>query len=409
MVIRTLFAMLALSQAAGGGAAPDERIATVAGPVRASGTDPDDWLRLVGLDARLMIPAGDDRELLWALIALADAAGVSLRVRVDAAAGRLAPAGNHLIYPICAAAFPGSRWIGDEERNCPAAPAAAAESERLLALGVANAQERTRLAREQLGAALAASPPLTGLTRALALKARAEAAEWLSADEEPGSREHDRLMVEALNDYRALAELIPDNPGIPIAIAQALRALGAYDDAERLYRDAARRWPEAAFEAAVQWAALERQRGEYGRSLRRLDDYARSGDPQVEGMKYNYHRAWTLGAMGRDEEAVRHLDEGLRTQPDYHAAYLMRSCLQARLGRLAEALADQRLALDLLEEARTERGGWFDVQAERSRSAIALLERAIAANRSGGVALPCEDFWDHGARPRARSPLLPAG
>jgi tetratricopeptide (TPR) repeat protein len=399
---------LALSQVAPADAAVEERIVTVAETVGDWGTEPDDWFRLRGLDARLMIPRGDERETHWFAIETVSERGIALRVRLDAGAGRLAPTGDHIVYPVCSIRIAGAPSFGDEARNCPPRAAAQNDSERLLAIGVVLAQERPDRARVLLSQALAATPRLTGRARALALKARAEAARWQAEDSDPDAPDHDRLMAEALADYRGLARLVPDNAGVQIAIAQALQALGGYREAHEVFRATRRRWPQEAFEVAVQHAALYRQQGDYRRALRILDDYARGGDSQATGMKFHYHRAWTLSLLGRNEEAVRHLDEGLATQPDYSAAYLLRSCVQARLGRLQQALADQRRGLALLEDD-DEAVERLRPHIERSRAAIRALEGAIAGGRAATAGETCSNLWDRWSRPRPRSPLLGSG
>lgn len=401
-----LAAALAPAQADAGAEPPPDRIAALTGYVSNWGSDPDDWFRFSELDAKLLIPRGGEREMYWMLLEAVDRSGMSLRVRVDAAAGRLAPSGDHLVYPVCSVALATTESFGDEARNCPPVPPSGKPHERLLALGLAASQEHPEAARRLLAAALAARPALPPPARAIAHKARADAAETLAGDFEAASPEHDRLMADALADYRRIAELLPDRPAMLMGIARALRALGAYEEALQAYAEVGRLSPDHAFEVAVQSGAIYREQGDYARALAMLDDYLPAAEPQEHGMKFNYHRAWTLRLLGREEEALRHLDAGLAAQPDYASAYQMRSCVRARLGRLEPALADQRRALELLA-GMGGTNGWTREAAAQGRRAAAALEMAIADGRSDPVTGPCEEMWNRWQRPRPRSALLP--
>jgi tetratricopeptide (TPR) repeat protein len=323
--------------------------------------------------------------------------------------GRLADDGFHVIYPLCAIGAASGSWYGDTARNCPPGAATAPRAERLLALGLAQAFDHPEAARRTLAEALAA-PGLAPNGQALALRNRGNAAEVMSLDVEPASAAHDRLWADALADYRRLGALLPDRASPRSAMAGALVALGGYDEALAVYQEIRRRWPDQAFQATLDIGSLYRQRGDYRRALATLDDYARTADPaRLDGMKFHYHRAWTLVLLGRDEEALREIDRGLTTQPDYSAAFLLRSCARARLGRLAGALADQRRALELTSALFAETSAWARADLARRRAVIAVLEDAVAAQRSGPISAPCEGFWDRWSRPRTRSPLLDGG
>jgi tetratricopeptide (TPR) repeat protein len=381
------------------------RLFTVTGQVGKWGNEPDDWFRLSGLDAKLLIPAGDERERYWRLVENAWESGGALRVRVDAAAGRLAASGNHVVYPVCSISDRNVDLSAEEARNCPATTASVNESERLLALGLAMSREQPDAARRLLTLALGARPRLPSLAQAVALKERSSAAEVLADNLDPTDPEHDRLLASALADYRGLAEILPDRPAVRILIAEVLQALGGYDEAHEIFREIERRSPDDAFEVAVGTSALYRQQGDYARSLSQLDEYAAREDSEADGMRYHYHRSWTLMLLGRDEEAERQILHGIVLQPDYPPAYLLRACVRARLGRLDDALADEQLALELLgDPAAGPRPASRDF--EQASAAVQALQQAIAAGASGPVTMACDGYWDRWSRPRPRSPLL---
>jgi len=396
-------------QPTGDSAGAGGRIFEIRGQIGDWDSDGSNWFAMAGYSVRFSIPRGAERAGFWQLIEVAAERGVALRFRFDGAAGRLAEDGRHVIYPLCAiGASNGSRY-GDEARNCPLEAAAAPSAERLLALGMAQVFDHPEAARRTLAEALAAPGlPLDG--QALALRTRGYAAETMSMDFEPGSAAHDRLWADALADYRRLVALVPDRGTPRSALAGALVALGGYEEALAIYQEVRRRWPDQAFQATVDIGSLYRQRGDYRRALETLDEFARSSDaPQLEGMKFHYHRAWTLVLLGRDEEAAGEIDRGLGTQPDYASAFLLRSCARARLGRLAEALADQRRGFELTNAFSPAPSAAMRAHLARNRAVIAVLEAAVAAHRSGPIGAPCEGFWDRWSRPRARSRLLDAG
>lgn len=404
MILNAFLGLAAVATQGAASPAPvQDRIFTLSGYVSSRDEKGDAWFRLAGHEARLMLPSGAERETFWLLLEAAEERNVTFHVRVDAAAGRLVGESRRLVYPVCSIRTPTGASFGDEARNCPPRAPPEAESERLLALALAQVDEHPEQARRLLSEALAASPELPLLARAVAYKERAELTEFLSLDLAPGEAQ-DRLLADALADRRRLADLLPDRAGPQLALANAFSALGAYEEAEEVLRETGRRWPDEAFNVAVDLGALFRQQGNYRRALDMLDDYARR-NPGVDGMRYHYHRAWTLMLLGRNEEALRSVDAGLVSQPDYGSAYGLRSCLLSRLGRLDEALADQERAIELYG-LMIGQGAYSRVVIERSRSAAAALREAVAAGRRGPVSAPCWELLRLWSRPRSRSPLI---
>lgn len=367
-----------------------------------------DWVKLAELDARFTIPEGEQRETIWRVIDAASERRVAVRVRFDAVAGRLGAGNDHMVYPLCSIGVASGASFGDEAGNCPGADGATSEGERLLAVGLAQSVWRPESARRTLERALAASPPLPPRARVLALRARGQAAQHLAEDLGPDDLDFDRLWAEALADYRRALELLPDSAGPRFAVAAALVELGGYDEALAIYREIGERWPEHEFEVAVRIGAAHRNRGDYRAALQALDDYAQGQDPHGFGMKFHYHRAWTLTLLERFEEAARHVGEGLMGQPDYASAYQLRACAYARLGRLAEALEDQRRALQLLSELEVESSPGIRRVLDRVGHDVARLERAVASERNEPLAAPCEGYWDRWSHPRSRSSLIDA-
>ena len=388
--------------------APADRIVTASGYVAGIDQEAVSWFQIYDLDARLVLPAAQRQTYLEVLLASVQTS-VAVRVRFDAGAGRLGGGGTYIVYPLCSIGTDSGARFGDEERNCPPTAASAPASERLLALGLGQVQQRPGAGRELLTQALAAAPDLPAPARALAHRARGGALEALAFDEsESESAGADRLMAESLADLRRVAALRPDDAEAQLAVARALLFLGGYSEARAIYADAARRWPEQAFEIAVRMGALYRQQGDYPRALQELDDYARGEGGVVEGMKFHYHRAWTLSLLERYEEALRTIESGLSAQPDYSSAYQLRSCIRGRLGRVREALADQERALELVSALPGEQTPGVRRIIERSRTIAVALRGAVAGRPTEATAVACEGLWDRWIRPRSRSPLIDA-
>ena len=409
MIVEALIAGAALAAAPAAGPTPapqGERIFAIVDQLAGADTEEGAWFDLHATRLRLLVPPGAERVTYWDIMRASVERGFGLRVRFDAAAGRLGEGGDHVVYPLCSIGFVTGARFGDEARNCPPRPSGAPEPERLLALGLAQVQEHPEAARRTLAAALAATFELSPAALALAHRARGEAAESLSAELEPSDPAHDPLMADALADYRRVAALRPDDADDLLAVARPLLALGGYSEAQEIYLVLGRRWPDRALDVAVRIGALYRQQGDYSRALRVLDDYARTGD--TDGMKFRYHRAWTLMRLGRYEEALADIDAGMATQRDYSSAYELRSCVRGRLGQLEGALEDQERALERLEGAFAQPSAAMRTQIERSRSAVDALRRAVVAGQRGPSGIACTAGWERWETPRPRSALLPA-
>ncbi len=383
-----------------------QRIFTTLGYVGQAGTDGGAWFDLDYGEQRFRLPRTSVAEVnrYFDLLNAATERGFAVRVRYDAAAGEAGPDGPYVIYPVCSLAVGDSEPLGDERANCPPRGDSGESAEARLALGVGIALERPEAARVLLGEALS-SGSLPAHLRALAYNRRGGVAERLASRHPPASAEHDRLSVAALADYRGWVAAAPDDPEARLAVSRTLAELGGYDEAVAVLEALGRTVPERAFDVAIRTGALYRQRGDYRRALRQLDDYAARHGP-VDGMRFNYHRAWTLMMLGRDREALAAIDRGLGGQPDYSAAWLLRSCVRARLGLLADALADQEraYALMMLLPIRDDPAMAEDIG--RSRAMIETLRAAAASGRNRPVPAACEGFWDRWLQTRPRSPLL---
>lgn len=404
-----LTAQAAPAPAAPPASAPLERIATTSGYV--SGADDDALgtrIKLNDSALRFRLPrlSSDALEPYVQLLTSASQRGFAVWIRFDGTAGRADAASGTITYPICSISVGDVHPLGDEAANCPAVAPGARNASAALAEGLAAGGSHPEAAIRLLGDALS-DQRLAPSLRAIALEARANAAGALAVDQEWAGEAYDRLMVAALADDRARLAIDPDNADAHHAVARDLTDLGALDEALAIYANIARRWPDESLRVATRTGAIWRLRGDYRRALAVLDDLAaRSGRP--EGMRFAYHRAWTLVMLERYRDAIAELDIGLHTQPDYPSAYELRSCAQAQLGEIAGAIADEERALELLDTYARNREADGAESAAQARRLLTALRATRGRASAETLDLACRVPWRNWTRTRPRSALLPA-
>ena len=389
---------------------PLERIATTSGYV--SGAEDDALglrIKLNDSALRFRLPrlSPDELEPYVQLLSSAAQRGFAVSIRFDGSAGRADAASGTVTYPICSISVGDVHPLGDDAINCPAGAAVERNASAALVQGLAAGSTHPEAAIRLLGAAIA-DPGLAPSLRAVALEARAVAAGALAQNLQWASEPYDRLIAAALADDRARLAINPDDVNAHHAIAGDLGDLGAYDEALAIYANILRRWPDQALRVATRTGAIWRQRGDNRRALAVLDDLAaRSGRP--DGMRFAYHRAWTLVMLERYRDAIAELDIGLRTQPDYSSAYELRSCAHLELGELAEATGDEERALELLATLERDHVPGGSEGAARARRELAALRATRGRASAETLDLVCREPWRNWIRTRPRSALLPAG
>lgn len=409
--LRLVIAAAIAAAAATPAAAQDQgRIFSTQGNVGETGEDEAGlWFELFMTGQRFRLPRGDGRlDEYMALILAASERGFGVRVRYDGLAGVADAEAGRVLYPLCSLSVGDVAPIGDEARNCPAQQGEGAEAggANQLGQGLALARSDPEAARRLLAEALE-DRTLAAPLRALALQARGEAAEALAERETWAGEAYDRLHAEALSDYRGWFVLLPEETEAQFAIGRMLLNLGGYEDAIAVYRAIGRRWPERSYEVAIRIGAVYRQQGDNSRALRALDEWAEREGP-AQGMRFHYHRGWTLMLLERFEESVEEVGRGLESQPDYSSAYQLRSCANARLGRVADALRDQERAVELITLLARDYPEQFAESLARARTITGLLSEAATADPTEAVPAACEDIWDDYVSPRARSAQLPS-
>jgi tetratricopeptide (TPR) repeat protein len=381
-----------------------DRIASTSGYIDSAGAEDGGWFQFMFSPQRFRLPR--DEGAAQPMIRVINAAmerGVALTVRYDSWAGRIDAAGGFIAYPLCGLSVATGASVGDEHANCPPTVAPGVGTEAALARGLAIIETRPEQARQLLGEAAGDARLPTNL-RAAALRGRGDAAEVLSETLPFAGDAYDRIVAAGLSDDRRWVSLATDDPEAQFATARMLGNLGGYAEAEDIYRAIGRRWPERMFDVTVRIGALYRRQGRYAEALRMLEDYATREGPQ-DGMKFHYHRAWTLTLLDRPAEAVADLTQGLISQPDYSSAYFMRACAYGRLGRIDEALADQERGLTLSE------GYEWQVPSMREQLAIVratrdALQQMVRAHSHAATTVACDRLWEREIHPRARSPML---
>jgi tetratricopeptide (TPR) repeat protein len=415
MVLLNLAAMLLAAQSASAAPSPSDgsrdpgRIVTAIGYY--SGVDADARgarLQLDDTPLRFRLPRlSVAEEQRWIqVVAAAAERGFALRVRFDGNAGSVDAASATVTYPLCSLSVGDVTPLGDETANCPVStPSNGRGSFTALARGAALSRYHARASLRLLGEALG-DRNLPPSLRAMALRLRADNDEALAFDLEYGSDAFDRLMIAALADDRERVTLEPDVVEAHYSVAFALTELGALDDALTILAGIKRRWPEEGYRASVRIGAVHRHRGDYRRALAELDDFAaRAGRP--EGMRFAYHRAWTLMTMGRYADALVEIEIGLRAQADYASAWQIRSCAHAGLGNIGEARSDQQRALELFESMSAGGEPSLGREIARSRRLVETLQATQGRASAETLDLACREPWGNWTRSRSRSPLLP--
>lgn len=404
-----LFAALAASMAAAPALlANDMREGFEAlGMISAGEYEPEteSWFTLWEPDIRYVFRPAPASAELWALILRANEDNRSVAVRYAAAGGHVNEAEGTVDYPVCAVTLDDVEVRLVEDCGSSAIEArSGASSEGVLALGLAELMDGDAGAAHQwLDMALATGPD-SPLFRGIALRARAGASAALAYEEEPWSQTADRASIAALTDYRELARLTPDDVEVRFSIATTLEELGAYSAAEAGYEAILQRWPDESYRVAVRRGALYRRQGDNERALEQLDRLVEREGPQ-DGMRFHYHRGWTLTNLGRFDEAVAEFDKGIPSQPDYSWAHIRRACANASIGELPEALEDLERGGTLLADVPSDSAAVaHDIRrvaaiGQDVRSLIASGEKRPFPNACGG-------FWGRAEEARARSPLL---
>lgn len=344
------------------------------------------------------------REALLSLVKRAAEAGRAVRLRYDGAHGRIDAAGGTLDYAVCAIALDDLRL--EPLEGCGAGAPTAAAFETTLATAQAEMSGGNFEAAHRLLSPLV--PPADAAARKLFLRLRSESEAAYAETLPPQSAAADRAAAAALADYRALAALEPDEADHPFAIAGQLVDLGGYAEARSVYAAILKKWPEEEYRVAIRLGALHRTEGQYAKALEPLEELVARKGPQ-QGMRFHYHRAWTLSLLGRYDEAIAGFTQGMKSQPDYASAYHRRGCAYAGIGNLRSALIDLEEAARLESQvpgASTNRALREDLQ--EIGALRARLQAAIAAGQAGKWSDACSGAsWKRWEHPRARSPLLP--
>jgi tetratricopeptide (TPR) repeat protein len=331
----------------------------------------------------------------------------SVTVHYDPDSGVFDPRTFVLTYQVRELLYRDDKFTGVIKPPRPVDPAdRRAVAERDLAHGAALRSANDPIgARRDIEAALdsgALPPPL----EALAIRNRGGLAGRAALFASPGDT-RDRLLLEALADYRRWQVMEPWDARAAAIIATVFMGLGAYDEAATAYHDIADRWPDQTFWALIDMGRAYRLKGDYDKALAALDELVERAGPQA-GMAYHYHRGRTLIALGRLDEAVTEFDLGVDGQPDYAYVYTQRACARARLGRLSEALDDQRRGLDLIKEDAAMRPDEAGTQQDldRATAVLADLGRQVAADPATPTDTACGGYFEGVDIRRARSPLL---
>jgi tetratricopeptide (TPR) repeat protein len=368
------------------------------------------WFTTSGDDVRFVLAKTSDADArqLMDILTSSNESVRAVTITFNPFAARLKSDGSTIDLPICSVQL--EERIFTAKTNCVPkylGRGGLSSTVRLVALGWAESgQGEEQTAIKDLDRALA-SKALTKPVEAIARRAHAQSEQAAGYEAAASGRNPDRSWLAALADYRQLAELRPDNADARISEALGYERLGDYEAAEQIYRAALEKWPDERFSITVRLASLARIQGQYQRSLDLLNSLP-DEFPDNLGMKFYYHRGWTLTKLGRSEEAISDFTQGLKWQPDYTWAYIRRGCTYANIGRLEFAIGDLETAIGFMQElpyARKSRSTQFNI--ELANQAIAKLRAAVASRNGLDMPEVCDGFWyTADDKARQRSPLL---
>jgi protein O-mannosyl-transferase len=181
---------------------------------------------------------------------------------------------------------------------------------------------------------------------------------------------------EALPLFRRVEELEPDSWAAPHGEASALAALGRYEEAIPFFETAIARAP-----------MIPQLRQALAATYEELGDFAKAREVYQEALALFPESALSHGMVGTvllkagsDEEALRHLDDALRTRPDQPQLRLNRVIVLARLGRVEEAVAESERMLEepaLAAEAHYNLGILHDRYRADPRRALLHYQEAL--------------------------------
>jgi tetratricopeptide (TPR) repeat protein len=215
----------------------------------------------------------------------------------------------------------------------------------------------------------------------------------------------DYYLVRASEDFAEARRFLNQDHHILVAQSEALLSLGAYPEAQALFDEIMKRWPEHRFSAALPNAFLLRKQGDYQRALRVLDSVPEKSASR-DHMPYHYHRGWTLLLLERFSEASSEFTAGIEFQKDWLWAHAGKSCAEQGTGRPDVALAELRKAIEILEQRRP--GNEFDdILMGELLNNVRALERKGARGPASARLTVCERFGPNFEEPlRERSKVL---
>lgn len=366
------------------------------------------WIQSFDHKARYSIAkptAGEIAQLTEVLNAAYDAR-LSMTIDYDAAAGTIDEGSSKIVYPLCSVRL--DEKVFTSRHACMNGPIkiAAARPTLLLSIGHAQMNDENWAGARRLLTRVLQSPKITPATRRIALHSRGGASETAADDGVWTSPESDRLLIASLADYRALAALDPSDSQSARNVAHLLGLLGDNEAAMAAYRDSVKKWPDTDGKIDISMAALARNSGNSKESLRLLD-VAWAKNPDGHGMRYHYHRGWTLTQLDRFDEAIAAFSEGMKTQPDYSWAYIKRGCAHAQVGQHARALDDVERGIALAAKLPPVTVTAAISANERRRGEIRiLLQQAVASQSTAPLPQACNGFAGPNESIRSKSKLL---
>ena len=300
----------------------------------------------------------------------------AIEFKFDAAGARFNPETSTVDFPICSANIDNLTYVAARKCDETVSRGSVESSINLsMALGIAeffggSTDEAVRLLSKAID-----SGELRPEFRPTAYRFRAEVNKTISFESEVGSEAADRASMSIITDCDRVIALEPEEVECRFAEASAWGYLGDYPTAEKRYAALAVKLPDEKFRTVIGHAAILRLRGEYELALEMLNSLVPEFRDSL-GMKFHYHRGWTLMHLGRFDEAIADFSEGLKVQPDYPWAYLRRACAYAQTGELQLAEEDFAVGVRFMKQYEAAKSS------ASTQREISIAEQAMTAAKA---------------------------
>jgi len=152
-----------------------------------------------------------------------------------------------------------------------------------------------------------------------------------------------KMYVDAINEYRTLVSMNPEDIDSYENICYILYNLGQYDDAIKLCSDVLKTHqddPDMHFMLGI----LMRKLGKYDKAI---EEYDRALQSDPDGPNIHNNKGVALNEMGNLEGAMKEYEKAISIDPDHSLAHFNRGNILMKLGRYEEAIMEFDISIQI--------------------------------------------------------------